>query len=468
MRAPFNAWWAPAAAVALLLAACADEPITAPQTATVRTMADVSTADLVAPDRPERQLVLFSGRAPDLAAQVAGIGGEVVFSHPIGVALVTGVDDAALEGLDAVTEAAPEPLFFLEEPAATSAHELADAAPASHADPTAAPGYARQWNMRAIEADGAWADGRFGSSDVTVAILDTGIDYLYPDLVGRVDLSRSVSFSPDDDFFASIFFPDRHPITDLHYHGTHVAATVTSNAAVMAGVTSDATLMGVKVCSVLGGCPGVIEGILYAADNGADVINMSLGFVNPIIKRDAPGVTSFFNAIFNYVRQQGVTVVVSAGNAALDIQHASNAFQGYCEAAHVICVAATGPVSSDNFRFGPWHDVDAPAPYTNYGRNAITVAAPGGSTGGTVWAGCSTSSLVIPGCQAGIFIIGLNGTSMAAPHTSGLAALVVEDVGRIPSVVRNAIGQGADVISGNSGNSAFYGKGRINVASSID
>src|SRR5690606_27004497 len=88
-------------------------------------------------------------------------------------------------------------------------------------DPTSALLYADQWNLHQIQAEAAWASGRLGSSGVTVAILDTGIDYLLPDLDGRVDLNRSVSFVPTDDLFLSIFFPNRHPSADLHYHGTN-------------------------------------------------------------------------------------------------------------------------------------------------------------------------------------------------------------------------------------------------------
>jgi subtilisin family serine protease len=319
-----------------------------------------------------------------------------------------------------------------------------------------------------------------GSADVTVAILDTGIDYTYPDLNGLVDLTRSVSLIPEDDEYVDFFFPGKHHVTDIHFHGTHVAATVASNALVAAGVTSQTTLMGVKVCSaVLGGCPfsAVIGGFLYAVDSGADVINMSLGGGWP--KAGNGWYVGYINRTFNYAKETGVTVVVAAGNDAIDLDHNQNMYATYCDAPNVICVSATGPASSEGVT-GPWYEVDSPAAYTNYGRSAITVAAPGGTgtnsdpvtgenanPGGWVYAACSQTSLVVPICQTGYYIIGANGTSMASPHVAGLAALVVEDVGRNPAEVRARIQRYADDL-GQPGTDPYYGKGRINVFATVN
>jgi subtilisin family serine protease len=301
---------------------------------------------------------------------------------------------------------------------------------------------------------------------VTVAILDTGIDYLYPDLWDRVDLSRSISFVPSDDALVDANSPGRHYVTDLYFHGTHVAATVASNAYVAAGVTSQVTLMGVKVCDVEGSCEdsAVVQGIIYAVENGADVINMSLG--GYFDKRDDGAYVGFLNRLSNWANAAGVTVVVSAGNAAMDLDHDRDSYKTYCSAPNVICVSATGPTSADNIYVGPWYEVDAPASYTNYGRSAINVAAPGGSSGGYVWAACSTTSLVIPACQTGYYIVGAAGTSMAAPHVSGLAALLVEDYGRAPGRITTVIQRTADDL-GARGVDPFYGKGRINVGTAV-
>ncbi len=307
---------------------------------------------------------------------------------------------------------------------------------------------------------------RRGSPEVTIAILDGGIDYLHLDTQGLVDMTRSVSFIPDpDDIVVGIFFPGRELFTDLEFHGTHVASTAASNAIVAAGVTSKTTLMAVKVCNLYGSCPGaaIFQGFLHAVENGADVINMSLG--GSYTKKDFPGYVSVINRLFNYAKNNGVTVVVSAGNADADLDHDANGFKTYCDAPHVICVSATGPTSSDNIFFGPFYEIDAPASYTNYGRSAVSVAAPGGNDGGFVWAACTTTS-VFYSCPGGTYVIGSAGTSMSAPHVSGLAALLVEEYGRNPGRIKAAIQKGADDL-GQRGTDPYYGKGRINIGETV-
>jgi lantibiotic leader peptide-processing serine protease len=413
-----------------------------------------------------RHLVMLEGKAKSFNAKVAKLGGTVVFRHDkTKFAVVEGLseeDVASLVALDMVAEIAPD--FVLEMPNVIMEGTLAAPATVESSDnPAEASIYAYQWNMRAIDADKAWAAGRTGSADVTVAILDTGIAYTYPDLQGLVDLDRSVSFLPQDDALVAAVFPGMHPITDLHYHGTHVAATVASNGIVAAGVTSKTTLMGVKVCSVYGGCPGsaIFSGLAHAIDNGADVINMSLG--GAFSKSEYPGAVGFYNKFFNYARSQGVTVVVSAGNSAIDLDHDGDGYKTYCSTPSTICVSATGPIGQ--YSTGEWAEVDTIASYSNYGRSAINVAAPGGYIV-PVWAACSNTSLVYTICQTANYVLSLGGTSMAAPHVSGLAALMVEDFGRSPAKVKAAIEQSADDL-GQQGTDPAYGKGRINVMNAI-
>lgn len=407
------------------------------------------------------------GGIDDVRSAAAAQGARVTFAHEAtGLVVIEGLSAegaTALSGLRSVTEMQADVLLPMETPAAIDAPEFASVN--SPSNPAGAFFFARQWNMRAIDADQAWAAGKTGSADVTVAILDTGIGYEYPDLVGLVDLERSVSFIASDDAFVATFFPDKHPITDIGYHGTHVAATVASNGLVAAGVTSGTTLMGVKVCSVAdGGCPGsaIFQGLLHAADNGADVINMSLG--GAFMKRDIPGYTAFLNTLFRYVSRQGALAVVSAGNSAVDLDRDGNSFKTYCNVSGVVCVSATGPTAREATN-GPWTEVDAPASYTNYGRSAINVAAPGGNTGAGVAAACSPTSLVYTICQTGSYVLTISGTSMAAPHVSGLAALLMAE-GTSPKRTVLQMQRTADDL-GSRGTDAYYGKGRINVAAAL-
>ena len=418
-----------------------------------------------------------------LTAAVEKKGGTVTFAHEAtGFAVIRGISDKEASQLKAsklVSSIEADFSFPMNVP---KTGETLNAQIDSPTDPTTAYFYPRQWNMRAIDADEAWAAGKLGDPSVTVAVLDTGIDYTYPDLEGLVDLSRSISFVPEDDAYVDYYFPGRHPISDIGYHGTHVAATIASNAYVAAGVTSMTTLIGVKVCSVAtGGCPSsaVIAGVLYAADHGADVINMSLG--GYFTKAGSKGYVGYVNQAFNYARRQGALVVVSAGNDAVDMDHYNgesivrdgvtyeldpSTYKTYCSAPTVACVSSTGPT---NYSLGgpndpEWENVDAPADYTNYGRSAVNVAAPGGNAS-YVYAGCSQTSLVYTICQTGNYIVGLAGTSMAAPHTSGLAALLAAEGYRAPQILTR-IQQTADDL-GQRGTDPYYGKGRINVADAL-
>ncbi len=489
---------------AIALAGCVDNVLVPPQRSSSIPSYSVNAANTTRSLATGRHIVSFSGQAPSLfAGQVGSLGGKVLWvSSGSGLAAVSGLSSsgaaklAKSSGVQSVD--ADEALVLDVLP--VSAPEADASVPQSTAAPNTAARYARQWNMRAVQADVAWVHGFLGSSSVNVYMLDSGIDYLHADLTGLVDMTRSIdltgTFDADTGGGHTVpfteadtvrkYFPTRALFTDLFFHGTHTAATVSSNAVRAAGVTSRTTLVAVKVCGYVNECPfsSILNGVIYAADNGGDVINMSLG--GDFTKAGNGRFVGLLNKVFNYARSRGVTIVVSAGNAAADLDHNGNTYSTFCDTPAVICVAATGPTSDANAtnpnpnlaRTGPWTDIDAPAYYTNYGRSAINVAAPGGNSSfgpalpapagrdAFVWAACSQTSLLIGCFSAPTFIVGAQGTSMAAPHVAGTAALLVPILGRNPSQIKARIQQTADNVGGN-GATPFYGKGRVNVARAV-
>jgi subtilisin family serine protease len=192
------------------------------------------------------------------------------------------------------------------------------------------------------------------------------------------------------------------------------------------------------------------------------------------------------NQVFNYAHRNGMVIVVSAGNDTINMTGAGRIFTAYCEAPHVICVGATGPTASTNAFSGPWVSEDALAPYSNFG-DKLTVTAPGGTNRGWVSSVCArrrvTGFLPAPapgqpqqpvfGCLTptpnSAAIVGYAGTSQASPHVAGLAAKLVEKLGKNnPAAIKEALINGSSVDDlGAVGFDGIYGYGRINVAKAL-
>jgi subtilisin family serine protease len=388
-------------------------------------------------------------------------------------------------------------------PAEADASNLGNPSVNSQANPASAILAGWQWDMGLIGANTAWSAGKLGSPGVTVAILDTGIDYDAPDLRGLVDRARSKSFMKtfekatdtstvrlSDDSVSKRFFPSRDSISDYNGHGTNVATQVSSKAFAFAGVTSKTTLIGVKVLGSngVGSFGQILSGVLWAADHGADVANMSLG--GAFAKAGNGRLVGAINKVFNYAKQQGMLIVVSAGNDGADLQHNGNVESTFCDSPHVVCVSSVGPTT--------WTGSgDVPAFYTNYGRSAVTVAAPGGNAVPTadgkdlvpsngwpwgagadltdvaswVWSYCSKTRLgpwsatnvpSLTACAAGNRITGFIGTSQASPHVAGLAALLVAEHGHgQPQTIKRIIEQSAVPVN------PLLGRGRISVTNAL-
>ena len=448
-------------------------------------------------------LVRFKGAGvpADFAPQVAALGGEVIFSHEVGVAAVAGLSAAAADQLasvssiaavdaDAYTELPEADITTLDQGGVQMEDHGSDDHSVGPADPSLALRYPRQWHMHVIKARQAWAAGKLGIPSVRVGVLDSGVDYLLPDLLERVDLNLSRSFlSAAENARVQQAWPGAHEVADLHYHGTHVASTIVSNAWLAAGITSRATIVGLKVCTpgnaangFRGTCPtsGVLAALLYAADNDIQIVNMSIGGV--FNRRDAsaqggvgPSFLATLNQVFSYVHRKGTTVVVSAGNSAIDIDHDGNGYKTFCSVPTTICVSATGPTAAAGVE-GPWTNIDALASYSNFGRSAISVAAPGGNRV-AVTASCSgfTIHTGLAVCRNRFFIgprnwaavsLGISGTSMAAPHVTGVAALLASEGITQPGQIRARLEQSADDL-GEPGVDPAYGKGRLNAGAAV-
>jgi len=360
-------------------------------------------------------------------------------------------------------------------------------APMSLTDPEAAMAFPYEWHMRAISADRAWRAGYLGSPDVRIAVIDSGIDPAFPDLAGLIDHSRSISFCSNEDAIVAQQLPGYPLWSDLEGHGTYVASIAASEGELIAGVSSRSSIMAIKALGIVPcRASSVIRSVYFAANNGADVINMSLGTL-PFPRAGEKGNIHYLHRAFQYALQRGASaVVVAAGNDGFDFNHSGNFTEGFCDVPGVICVAATGPTDSGPDLLGPFVNVDTPAFYTNYGTSAINVAAPGGNLSfdsagnivglGVVWGACAgtdrqfdaAGNIVLGQCStSGFHFAFAVGTSGAAPHVSGLAALLVSQIGHGQAAqVKAAIQNSADDL-GKPGVDPFYGQGRINVARAL-
>ncbi len=267
--------------------------------------------------------------------------------------------------------------------------------------------WAQQWGMAAIHAPDAW-DSATGSSTVTVAIIDSGIDLNHPDLAAQLVPGRN---------FVDIHGPAR---TGWHYegrltpdnnaqdevgHGTHVAGivgAVGNNGTGVAGVVWQCKLLPVRVMARVirdsdgfvggsGTSANIAAGIRWAAQQpGVKVINLSLGSYQA---------TSVERTAIAYAQAKGALVVAAMGNDNVVTPHYPAAYPG---------VVAVGSLNQS----------DQKSDFSNFG-SYMTISAPGGQRGAeSIW---STYFNYATGNST---YVGLRGTSMACPHVAGVAALL--------------------------------------------
>lgn len=270
------------------------------------------------------------------------------------------------------------------------------------------PGFSQQWDMPRIQAPEAWSIAK-GSDSVKVAVIDSGVDYNHQDLAQHVIKGKDF-FNNDDD-----------PMDDCG-HGTHVAGTVgavTNNGIGVAGVNWNVKILAVKALGVYGAqCAGndsgIIQAIHYAADNGAKVMNLSIGGNSPC---------GAYQEAMTYAKNAGVTVIVAAGNSNTDASSSSPA-----NCSDVMTVGARGLS-------------DARASYSNYG-SLVVISAPGGDAPPCTSANCIYSTWPNNQYKA------ISGTSMAAPHVAGAAGLLLSvDPSLSPDRVKSILISTSDTIA---------------------
>ena len=344
------------------------------------------------------------------------------------------------------------------------------ALPAPAAATSNDPYNSRQWGFRKVQAEQAWATTT--GSGALIAVVDSGVDLTHP------DLQANIVNNPDADFIE----PDgectgnktgrtcvQDGAQDENGHGTHVAGiigAVANNGIGVAGIAPSARILPVRVIDANGDgatAERVAAGIRYAADHGADVINLSLGWTAGQGEAlGAVGVLDPLYAALDYAWNKGSVVIVAAGNDSAPI--CSEPASGH----HVVCVGSTD--SRDLISF-----------YSNWDPGALDtyVTAPGGD--GLSLVSLEPDSPTAVTCDGDIFSTYLRsrfsfcssesgyeaaaGTSMAAPHVSGVAGLLAAK-GLTNQQIVDCLKRTSDDL-GFLGHDPVYGYGRVNALRAV-
>jgi len=421
---------------------------------------------VTAAERTDRFIVSTKGKA-----KLSGL--TVVHEMP-------GIDYAVVRGAEsdverAVKSYAPDVQIELDSPEVNEAAPTLDAS-----DYEGQPGDFLQWDK--ADLDVPEAHERTEGEGTRVAVIDSGVLETHPDLAGPLNLDLSRNFTDDGG--------DHDPVGGDD-HGTHVAGIVAADNGGGIGVNGTAPKTDLVDCRVFSGPTAtfgdILAAIVYSASVGADVANLSLG-AYPIPRQ---GNGQFYgkvlNSVMTYANKEGTLLVIAAGNDSADLQHDKNFISLPNEGAQGVSVASTGPIGYGWDADGDGEVTDqaeppeSPAFYTNYGTNAITLAAPGGDadlnaidTGvrwfndlvfNTVFSYVDTDGDGEPDTR----VPGYGwkaGTSMAAPNVAGAAALVKSaNPNYNANQVETALKEAAEVPDDYG--KEYYGSGYLNILDAL-
>lgn len=415
---------------------------------------------------------LKDGIPANLEKLVAESGGTLLRVHPqIGKATVVAADPSFARRMarnGQVTAVHRDKVIRWTEPLGELV-EIPETAPVAATDPTEAALFPCQWQLRQIDAPGAWAMGALGSPQAKVAVIDTGVDPFHIDLEGRIDEDNSISLLLPGT--SGCGAEDENTFHDYAGHGTFMASMVTTNGINIAAVAPETQVVAIKVinCEGEGEFSDIIAAILHAADiPDVSVISLSLGgFVN----KKEPGAKEFLRFAresVDYAFSQGKLVVAVAGNQHIDLRGIRPLVAVPTESGQAIGVYAT--------------DVrDRLASYSNWGFPASWIGAPGGDNNAPrrPFAGCplpaEEQGRILGACSSFVcggatdqYITG-RGTSISAPVVAGVAALIdgLHDGVLSPRRLKVLLKNRADDL-GEPGTDPIFSHGRVNAGRAVN
>ena len=350
-----------------------------------------------------------------------------------------------------------------------------------------------QWGLNSVHAEQAWAKG-FQGNGAKVAVLDGGFLLNDPEIMPNIILSHNFVDGDEVQYHGKEGFS----------HGTHVAGIIAAlnDDEGVVGVAPQAKLILVKVLNDEGNgaFSALINGIYYAAVNGADVINMSLGGELPrktymdnngtpddpsddlIVQydRDIKELVTAMNRAVKFANKRDVTVIAAAGNDAYNYDFEKNFITYPAACKGVLAIAANGPLG-----WGINQDTSLylPSIFTNSGRKFIAYAAPGGNYSDPLNTQVVQVDFVVNYEFVFDFIFNIGGidettnelfyswsagTSMAAPHASAVAALVYGKYGKhaSPEMIDQVFKKSSTDL-GLRGKDGFFGDGQVNAEKAV-